>query len=61
MNYVMLRILGLDKDDELMVRSRAKIHSLGGALPIPSWGKFWLAALNLYDWEGLNPILPELW
>ena len=27
----------------------------------PSWGKFWLAALNVYSWEGLNPVPPELW
>lgn len=33
----------------------------GGALGIPSWGKFWLAAMNLYEWEGVVPLLPELW
>ena len=27
----------------------------------PSWGKFWLAALNVYSWDGLNPVPPELW
>jgi lanosterol synthase len=27
----------------------------------PSWGKFWLAILNVYDWEGLHPVPPELW
>ncbi|MXY36611.1 MAG: 2,3-oxidosqualene cyclase, partial [Dehalococcoidia bacterium] len=32
-----------------------------GVQNIPSWGKFWLALLNLYDWTGLHPILPELW
>ncbi|MDQ3776154.1 MAG: hypothetical protein M3461_18280 [Pseudomonadota bacterium] len=26
-----------------------------------SWGKFWLAMLNLYDWAGLHPLVPELW
>jgi hypothetical protein len=33
----------------------------GGAVRSPSWGKFWLSVLNLYDWEGNNPIPPELW
>ena len=26
-----------------------------------SWGKFMLALLNLYDYDGLHPVLPELW
>ena len=34
---------------------------LGGACSIPSWGKFWLAVLNVYDWNGLHTLLPELW
>lgn len=24
-------------------------------------GKFWLAVMGVYDWEGLHPIPPELW
>ncbi|RIB00665.1 lanosterol synthase [Gigaspora rosea] len=61
MNYVVLRILGLDPDHPVMVKSRATLHKFGGAIGVPSWGKFWLASLNVYDWEGLNPIPPELW
>ncbi|CAG8534492.1 20617_t:CDS:10 [Dentiscutata erythropus] len=61
LNYVVLRILGLDPDHPVMVKSRATLHKLGGAIGVPSWGKFWLASLNVYDWEGLNPIPPELW
>ena len=34
---------------------------LGGARGIPSWGKFWLAVLNVYDWKGVNSLFPELW
>lgn len=30
-------------------------------MAIPSWGKFWLAVLNVYSWEGLNTLFPELW
>lgn len=33
----------------------------GGAVGIPSWGKFWLAILNVYSWEGMNTLLPEMW
>ena len=35
--------------------------SPGGAVAIPSWGKFWLAILNVYSWEGLNTLFPEMW
>ncbi|CAG8720068.1 16567_t:CDS:10, partial [Racocetra persica] len=61
LNYVVLRILGLDPDHPVMLKSRETLHKLGGAIGAPSWGKFWLACLNVYDWEGLNPIPPELW
>src|SRR6185436_3494038 len=37
------------------------LRAHGGVKHIPSWGKFWLAMLNLYGWEGVNPIQPELW
>ena len=37
------------------------LQSLGGAAASASWGKFWLSVLNVYDWEGNNPIPPELW
>lgn len=34
---------------------------IGGATGIPAWGKFWLSILNVYEWEGNNPVPPELW
>jgi len=37
------------------------LQFLGGAAASASWGKFWLSVLNVYDWEGNNPIPPELW
>ena len=58
--YVASRILGVDKSDPLIEEAGRFLRS-EGVLGIPSWGKFWLALLNLYDWTGLNPILPELW
>jgi len=33
----------------------------GGACAIPSWGKFWLAVLNVYSWDGMHCLLPEMW
>lgn len=39
----------------------AQIHSRGGATHITSWGKFWLAVLGVYSWDGQNPLSPEMW
>ncbi|KAI9217965.1 terpenoid cyclases/protein prenyltransferase alpha-alpha toroid [Blastocladiella britannica] len=62
LNYVAMRLLGVDADDADMVKARAWLHSVpGGARAVPSWGKFWLATLGLYDWSGMNPVPPELW
>nr|XP_008529622.1 PREDICTED: lanosterol synthase isoform X2 [Equus przewalskii] len=61
LNYVSLRILGVGPDDPDMVRARNILHKKGGAVGIPSWGKFWLAVLNVYSWEGLNTLFPEMW
>ena len=58
--YVALRLLGIERDDPLIEPARRFVQS-EGVLGIPSWGKFWLALLNLYDWRGLHPVLPELW
>jgi len=58
--YVAARMLGVERDDPLIVPARRFIQA-EGILGIPSWGKFWLAVLNLYDWNGVNAVLPELW
>jgi lanosterol synthase len=60
-NYVAFRLLGVGPDDDDAVRARGMLHKLGGAMGIPSWGKFWLAVLNVYDWKGVNSLFPELW
>ncbi len=44
-----------------MIRPAREFMQKEGVLGIPSWGKFWLALLNLYDWRGVNAVLPELW
>jgi len=61
LNYVTLRILGCPKDLPALTRAREWIHKNGGAQGIPSWGKFWLAVMNVFPWEGCNSIFPELW
>ncbi|XP_033965761.1 lanosterol synthase-like [Pseudochaenichthys georgianus] len=61
LSYISLRILGVEPDDPDMIRARNNLHSKGGAVGIPSWGKFWLAILNVYSWEGMNTLLPEMW
>ena len=61
MQYVSLRLLGVNPDDERMANARAWIKDNGGATGIPSWGKFYLAILNCYDWQGFNSLFPEMW
>lgn len=60
-NYVILRILGMDRDHPAMVKARDTLRKLGGAIGNPHWGKAYLAMLNLYEWEGVNPAPPDLW
>lgn len=38
-----------------------QIQQHGGAQWTTSWGKFWLAVLGVYAWEGMNPMPPEMW
>jgi cycloartenol synthase len=60
-NYCALRCLGLPSDHPSLVPARAFLHVHGGAVMNPHWGKFWMAVLGAFDWEGVNPIPPELW
>ncbi|MBV6622512.1 MAG: FAD-dependent monooxygenase [Rivularia sp. (in: Bacteria)] len=59
--YVAARILGVEKEEPLLAPALEFIREQGGILAIPTWGKFWLAMLNVYDWRGVNPVLPEAW
>ena len=61
MQYVSLRLLGVDQDHPQLIKAREWIKSNGGATGIPSWGKFYLAVLNCYDWQGFNSLFPEMW
>jgi squalene/oxidosqualene cyclase-like protein len=59
--YLAFRLLGLPADDQRVLRGRRFVLGHGTALACASWGKLILALLNLYDYDGLSPILPELW
>ena len=59
--YVTLRILGVHKDHPVATKARERLLELGGALLAPQWGRYWLAALNLFEWEGVQPVPPEIW
>ncbi|XBI77771.1 hypothetical protein VPH35_087583 [Triticum aestivum] len=62
MNYVALRLLGEGLDSHgPMLQARSWILDHGGATLTPSWGKFFLSVLGVYDWSGNNPLPPELW
>jgi squalene/oxidosqualene cyclase-like protein len=59
--YVALRLLGVPADDPDLRRGQAWLLDHGGAADVPPWGKFLLALLNLYDYDGVMPVPPELW
>ncbi|ESW32204.1 hypothetical protein PHAVU_002G302200, partial [Phaseolus vulgaris] len=64
LSYIALRILGEgreDGEDKAMARCRKWILDHGGLEAIPSWGKFWVTVLGVYEWSGCNPLPPELW
>ncbi|KZS94380.1 terpene synthase [Sistotremastrum niveocremeum HHB9708] len=61
LNYVALRLLGVPAEHPVTSKARKTLHRLGGATGAPAWGKFWLSILNVYDWDGNNPVPPELW
>ena len=60
--YVALRLLGVGPEDDLAARARQWLHAQpgGGVLGIPTWGKFWLSLLDLYDADGVAALPPEL-
>ncbi|MCO5606663.1 hypothetical protein L7F22_060852 [Adiantum nelumboides] len=63
MCYVTLRLLGQelsDGGDQAMERGRSWILQHGGATAIPSWGKFYLSVLGVFEWAGNNPLPPEM-
>ena len=61
LGYVALRLLGLAADHPLVAPARRWLLAQpGGVTAIPTWGKFWLSMIGLYEYQGVNPIPPEL-
>jgi lanosterol synthase len=58
--YVAARLLGVAPDAPLLARAGAFIRR-EDVRRIPSWGKLWLALAGLFDWQGVPPVLPEVW
>src|SRR5205823_6492208 len=59
--YVALRLLRVPPDDPLVRPAREWLHTQpGGVAAIPTWGKFWLSMIGLYEYRGMNPVPPEL-
>ncbi|KAI0396768.1 terpene synthase [Xylariaceae sp. FL0594] len=61
LNYTVLRLVGVDPDDPVMVKARKTLHRLGGVTHAPHWAKFWLSVLGVCKWDIVNPIPPEVW
>lgn len=59
--YVAARLLGASSSAPWLQNARRMFDREGGVQRIPTWGKVWLSVLGLYDWKGVNPILPEVW
>ena len=56
-SYVALRLLDVPADDPLTSAARGWLRAQpGGVLAIPTWGKFWLALLGLYDYARHQPV-----
>src|SRR5262249_43486160 len=59
--YVALRLLGAPADYPLARPARQWLLAQpGGVLAIPTWGKFWLSLIGVYEYSGMNPVPPEL-
>ncbi|KAK0720129.1 terpenoid cyclases/protein prenyltransferase alpha-alpha toroid [Lasiosphaeris hirsuta] len=61
LNYMVLRLVGVEADHPKMVKARATLHKLGGATHSPHWAKFYMAVLGVAKWDIVNPVPPELW
>lgn len=61
LNYIALRLVGVDAEHPVMVKARATLHKLGGGTHGPHWAKFYMAVLGICEWDMVNPVPPELW
>lgn len=51
LSYISLRLLGVSAEDPACSKGRQFIRDNGGAVMAPSWAKFWMAVLGVYEWE----------
>lgn len=59
--YVALRVLEVDVASQLVAGTRRWLDGRRSHVEaMPSWGRVWLAAFGIYDYDGLNLIPPEL-
>lgn len=61
MNYVALRLMGMDAEDPVCQKGRDFIKEQGGAIMTSSWAKFYLCMLGCMHWDGHNSVPPEMW
>ena len=61
LQYVALRLLNTDVNEPALQKAQQWILNNGGAIQIPSWGKFYLSVLGVYEWQGCNSLFPEMW
>mmetsp|Transcript_6855 Transcript_6855/g.10022 ORF Transcript_6855/g.10022 Transcript_6855/m.10022 type:complete len:721 (+) Transcript_6855:46-2208(+) len=61
LQYLALRLLGLPSTHSAAARARAFINREGGPGLCPQWGKFYMCALNVFSWKGIDPIPTETW
>jgi squalene/oxidosqualene cyclase-like protein len=59
LTYVALRLL--DEPPEGLHSLHQWIGAHGGIHQAPMWAKFFMSLIGLYDYRGVEPILPELW
>nr|WQY91013.1 OSC4 [Euphorbia humifusa] len=60
LNYISLRLLGQQLDSDVVSKGQKWIIDHGGAIYNQIWGKVFLSALGVYEWEGCNPVPPEI-
>lgn len=58
--YVAARCLGAGPDTRWLAPYRA-LFAQHGVLTIPTWGRVWLALLDVYAWEGVHPMPVWMW
>ncbi len=61
LQYVALRLLGVSADEKVLQQAHEWILANGSATCIPSWGKFYLSVLGVYEWHGCHSLFPEMW